>query len=627
MRDALGSTYPLRVASRITSVARWPFAELAAVACFFLIAAVVQTWPLVLHASDSVVSWPVQAQDTWAHLWNLWWVKRAIVDLQTNPLHTDRLFYPQGADLHLHTLDTVNGVLSIPLQVLTGNVILSWNILALILFALSGLTTYTLSYRLTQSRGAALVSGYIFAFSPFVMMRFGGHWNISTTWTIPLFALFLVRLQDKGRLHDAAGAGVSWALLAYNNQEYAVDAGLFLGLFLAYWSVVHILEKDWTRARLLWRGLVAAAAVYFVLASPLLIPAFLSPQSGVESLPHGDELYSTDLAALVTPSPLWGPGLAPVWPTPPGLHHFPAGDIENTVYLGITPLLLGTVALVAYRRFPRQAVFWGLIFLFFVALALGPHLSIGDSQEFSLAGINFAVPMPYQIYDKIPIISWRRGISRIIVFGILALSLLAGMGARVLLSWLKKYSGKLSLLAGVIVLALVALEFWNPPTNIEWLDTPAIFEEIGREPGDFTVLHVPLGRVTAFQAGTQAGGVLADYYERIYGKPTIGGYLSRGPDSTLRWIEQQPGLKFFACPTCGGPDPQDLDVNLVKGVFRENKIRYVAVHRLTPNGWLVGAGEDRAETYLRDVLRFTLIYEEPAFSVYRNDSYTELAPR
>ncbi len=596
-------------------IGRW-----SVIIIFFASAAVLQTWPLVLHACDSISNWPFRPEDSWMNLWNLSWARQSILDFE-NPFHTDVLFYPQGSDLYLHTLSLVNGVLSIPLQLLTGNVILSWNILALILFVLSGAATYALAYRVTGNRAAALIAGYIFAFSPFVLMRFHGHWNISTVWVIPLFALFALRYRDSYRLKDALGAGACWALIAYNNLEYAIDAGLFLGLFLAYHSLVSLREKDSIALLGLWRGVLVIGVSAFVIAAPLLIPAFRTIGRGdVSRPPVGAESTSTDLAALVTPSPLWGGGKVPA-PVPDGSHHFPAGDIENTVYLGITPLILAGVAVAAIRRPAQPAVFWGAVFLVFVSLALGPHLFVGDTKDFSLAGVSFTIPMPYQLYEKIPVISDRRGISRMIIFAHLALSILAAVGLCVVSSLLKgKYCGLAPLIA-LIVLSLVVLEYWNPPGIITKLETPAALEAIRSERGDFAVLDAPLGRATWTLSGTQGGALLADYYQRIYLKPTFGGYLSRAPDSTVFWIKDQPGIKYLSCPACPGlPDQDDLNATTVKALFREYRVRYVVLHFISPHGFQVGGNELKAlDGYLRSTLDLAVVYSDSSFTLYRND--------
>jgi hypothetical protein len=299
-------------------IGRW-----AGVFLLFSLAAVVQTWPLVLHAAGRLMDFPPQPGDIGYHLWNLWWVKHALVDVQTNPFHTNVLFYPQGENLLPGGLHLVNGVLSIPLQLTTGNLVLSWNVLALLFLVFSALGMYALSYQVNRNHPAALVSGFIFAFTPFTLIRLqGGEWNIFTTWPIPLFGLFLVRFQQTGRLREAVAAAICWALLTYNWLEYATDAALFLGLFLAFWSLVYLRKRDWLRLSALWRGFAVTVAVWFAVSSPLLIPALSRLYSGdiVLSVPGGAEFYSADLLTFVT-SPSEASKTPPIWESSPCFWH------------------------------------------------------------------------------------------------------------------------------------------------------------------------------------------------------------------------------------------------------------------------------------------------------------------
>jgi hypothetical protein len=596
----------------------------ATIALFFLFSAIVQTWPLVLHASDNIINWPHRPEDSWMNLWNLWWVRTALEGAD-NPFHTDSLFYPQEADLYLHTLATANGVMSIPLQWITGDTILAWNILAIILFALSGLAAFALAHRITHNHAASLIAAYIFAFSPFVMMRLHGHWNIATVWPLPLFALFLIRFQETGRLRDAALAGATWSIITYNSLEYSTDAGVFLGLFLVFWSAVYLAANDRSKRLLtLWRGVPVVVVVWVILASPLLLPAFDSIRNNEVSSAPGGETQVTDPLALLSPSPLWGDGKLPKLP-PPGLNHFPPGDIENTVYMGITPLFLAGAGVLTIRRWKDPPVLWLAVFLAFTVLAFGPYLYLGDTKDFSLRSLDFSIPLPYQIYDQLPLLDERRGISRLIVFGHLGLAVLAAIGAKFILDWLGRHNNdylrRAVPLAGLALLALVVFEYWTPPNAVSRLETPAALQQIGEEPGDFAVIDAPLGRSTWIASGTQAGAIMADYYARIYGKRSFGGYLSRAPDSTVFWIIEPPGIKYIACPACPGlPAADDLDMPRVRALLNQYGVRYIVLHHIAPQGRQVGGEElDRLAVYLRDTLGLTQTHTEPAFTIYRND--------
>jgi hypothetical protein len=546
-------------------------------------------------------------------------MKEAVFNLE-NPLTTDHMFYPQGVNLYLHTLTGVNGVMSIPLQVLTGNVVLSWNILMIILFVLSALATYALARRVTNNTLAAIVAGYIFTFSPFVMMRIHGHWNISTVWMLPVFAYFLVRYGENLRLRYAGAAGVVWALQTYNNPEYATDMALFLGLFLLYWSFVYFDESRDKSLFRLWRGVPLVLVAWLVVAGPLLVPALDEIRTNEISQAPGHDSQVTDPLALVTRSPLWGDGLFPSR-VPDGSRHYPPGHMENTVYIGFTALALAAVAVFAIRSLRHPAVFWLIVFAVFTVLAFGSYLFIGDTRLFNVLGLEFRVPLPFQLYQELPVLEERRGIARLIVFAHLAVAVLAAIGIDAIGRALKggRYKAFIPLVA-LLPLALVVLEYWSPPNAVARLDTPAIFEEIGREDGDFIVLHAPVGRSHWSLSGSQAGATMSPYFGFIHGKRTIGGYVSRAPDSTVFWLPGQPGIRYLACPACEGlPGPEDLDEDVVRELFQDLKVKYVAVHRLSPNGWQVGGPEiDEMGGYLEETLGMEQVYEEPAFTVYRN---------
>jgi hypothetical protein len=597
---------------------RWSGATL-----LFSVAAVVQTWPLVLHAGDRIDDHFGQPFDSWFTLWSLWWVKHALVELQTNPFHTDLLFFPQGTDLYLSGVTWSNGVLSIPLQLATGNLILSWNVLSLLFFVLSGLGMYALSYRVTRNHGAALISGYIFAFSPFILMKYVGiSMPFLTTWPIPLFVLFLLRFQETGRLREAVGAGISWAILIYTNLEYAAAAGILLGLFLAYWSFVYLRRREWLRLPALWRGIAVTTGVWLLASLPLLIPTLQSIYGGEYSLSgQGDEYFSADLLGFVTPSPLWGSGIVPEFTRP---DKSPIGAWETTVFLGTLPLMLASLALFAIRRSPHRVVFWAMVFLFFATLALGPYLYVGNTKSLSLLGASFTVPLPYQIYDQLPLVSVGRVPARLIVFGLVGLAVLAGTGFDVLTSWLKPKHKMLAPLAALLVLSLVALEYWNPPIHLSQITAPAIFEDIRDEPGDFSVLHAPWGRLTGTTGvGHQTGGPITMYYQRIHEKASFGGYIARPPESAFAIgpLGEEPGLGYLSCGSCPGPRPQDLNVDEARRVFRKYEVKYVMLHRGDPNESGIGVPIENLQAmdaYLLDVMGLTPVFSDSVLTVYRN---------
>jgi hypothetical protein len=603
---------------RVISIARWPLTAL-----FFAIASIVQTWPLAKHLGSNITVWWFFPYDAWQFLWNLWWVKDSVL-AGRNPFHTEQLLYPQGSDLYLHPVTFVSGVLSIPLQLITGDLVLTWNLLALTFFVLAGVGTTLLAHRITGSYLAGILAGFIFAFMPFTMMRFGGHYNIFATWPIPFMLLFLVRFRETGKMRDAVLTGGFWAIITLNWLEFAVDAALFLAIFFAYWTVVYVRRRDRSQLGMLLRGAAVITVVWAVFSSPQLFGAATDLRSGDYFQPTDQaESFSADLLTFVTPSPLWGPGTDPLIGASDSTH-LPVGSVENTAFLGGTALLLAFIAMLTVRRNPHRVGVWMIAFFVFLVLALGPYLYIDNSKDLSLLGLEFTLPLPYQIYDQLPLFGDRRVPARMVVFGIMALSILASVGLTVLMDALRKRQHLLAPALAIVAIALVWLEYWSPPIGLRPLLTPAGLEMIRDDPGDFAVVEAPLGRRNGWTyAGDPTGGPLANYYQTIHGKASVGGYLSRTNDEEFDWFIHQPGLHYLACVASCGPQPtgEDLDAALVRRTFEDNGIKYVIVHKLQPDGaglFYIGEGEVTAmSNYARDVVGMEQIYDDQVIRIFR----------
>src|SRR5439155_11438681 len=99
----------------------------------YLLLSLAFTWPLVLHIGSAI---PGDGFDGLQNYWNLWWVRHALLDLQTTPFFTNLLFYPTGASLYFHTLNIFNGLWSLPVQLLSV-VAVSYNVVFCFTFVLS----------------------------------------------------------------------------------------------------------------------------------------------------------------------------------------------------------------------------------------------------------------------------------------------------------------------------------------------------------------------------------------------------------------------------------------------------------------------------------------------------------
>ena len=102
---------------------------------FFALSAIL-AMPLVLNFTTALPGTSTD-HDVAAFVWNIWWSRHALIDLRTNPLLTDYVFYPFTVDLRLHTYGLLYGVLSIPFQPWLG-VVGAFNALILLTMAANG---------------------------------------------------------------------------------------------------------------------------------------------------------------------------------------------------------------------------------------------------------------------------------------------------------------------------------------------------------------------------------------------------------------------------------------------------------------------------------------------------------
>jgi hypothetical protein len=270
-----------------------------------------------------------------------------------------------------------------------------------------------------------------------------------------------------------------------------------------------------------------------------------------------------------------------------------------------------------------MTLFWAAILFLFLVLSLGPYLYIDGDKSFSVAGVSFSVPLPYQIYDRIPVFGERRIPARMLVFGILALSALSGIGSAALLQRISRVRQAAVPVAALLLVALAAADYWSPPISLSTFQTPAALESIADEPGDFSVLDLPLGRATgSTAAGDNTGGYIASYYQTVHGKRTLGGYVARASRTTIAWIGQEPGFRYLACTACTEPvSGEDVEPRAIRAKFAQHGIKYAIVHKLYPDGQPVPLHPDtlaKWDAYLRDVAGMELMLDDGEVTVYRN---------
>jgi hypothetical protein len=503
---------------------------------------VVMTWPLARHVTTAI---PGDAFDGWQNYWNLWWLKLALVDRVQNPYVTDILYAPTGVGLYFHTLNPFNGLLTLPVQ-LTAGLYAAYNTVVLASWVLPGYGIFLLTRwvlrraRLTPAARwlGPWLAGVVFTFAPVHMAHLLGHMQVMALEWLPFYALALLRAVERSRdgrpwLRDAGLAGLFLVLAGLCDWYFALYLFLFTALVIVWaWLTPNgrgVALPPWRRLAAPVAPAFVAGVVFALVLAPVLWP-MISEATRLTYMvrPSGDlYIYSASLLDFLIPNrlhTLWRETSA-TWP---GNQIAPLS--ERTIAVGYAALALAAVAVTRLRR---GTGLWLAAAVVFLLVALGPRPHAGNITWESIptamaAGGEWS---PYALLNRlVPFMRISRSVSRFAILVQMAVAVLAGM----VLAYLVNRRTRLA--AAVLAagsLAVMLAEYWVAPYPVSPPDTPAIYTEIGQQPGTGSMLNLPMNY-------DRPGYLL---YQTVHRKPLTVAYISRDDPRTL--VERVPVLQHW----------------------------------------------------------------------------------
>ncbi len=508
--------------------------EYAYVFLAYLLIALVMFWSVTLNMATKVFS---TGGDVYQSLWGLWWVPYSIFVLHAQPFYTAMLYYPVGANLVTQTLSPLAGILSWPLQQVS--MAFAYNTLFITSFALAGLFMFMLAYYFLREKYAAFIAGLIYAFAPVHIVQAYSHLNWAMTEFIPLFMLlFILTIREK-RIWYAFAAALSFIFLTFFGD---IEQGIIMAFF-GIISLAALLLLD--RKELLSRKAALSLGLFIVFVLVLGSPFFvylahginkgtLTTTNALSDIAH-NMLYSDPLLSFFLPSYYNGifHGASASYSA---MYSFTYKGVQYTEdmserlsYIGYTVLALSGFALYeeyrAKRLKSRMLVYWAAMGIVFFLLSLGPYIQLYDTST--------GIPSLYMLYRNIPLFNIVREPGRFdfVLEAVLALS--AAFGFKKLCE--RKGSTNVVKYAAVVSI-LILIEYNGMPLSIGFGNSlmasahiPKAYKDIGRLPGNFSVLVLPIMPETGNQPALYPG--MAMYYQTAMGKPIIGGYTSRTNDT------------------------------------------------------------------------------------------------
>jgi len=434
------------------------------------------------------------AGDPQLFMWLLAWVPFSISHW-VNPLFTNFLIYPQGANLLWTLVPIVPGLIVSPVMFWLGPVA-AYNVVMTLALATSAWCAYIAIYALVGDRIGAVLGGAIFGFSPYMLAHSLGHPNLVIAFTPPLALLTLAELFVWQR-RPAWQAGLALGGLAFAQLLTTPEILLTTAFVGALGAAVLIAIKPrelGSHLRHAVTGLLVAGVVFVPLAAPLLAFMFVGPQH-VSGVVRQQDIFVTDLLNFVIPTrvmlllPSSFASLSRQWT---------GGDAEANAYIGV-PLIamLGFIS-IRWRSYPiivLSAALGAVIAL----LSLGPHLHLGGT-------IHFHIPLPWLVLQKLPLFDNVLP-ARLMLF----FYLLAGIAVAAFVRELRLHITGWRMRAGwvwiaVSVLTLLPAIPWPATPNA----VPKFFSsaEVARIPAGSVALVAPFPSAPGFQPGP--GQDLAD---------------------------------------------------------------------------------------------------------------------
>lgn len=399
--------------------------------------------------------------------------------LRTNPLnlYNTTMFFPNSNTLAYTDNEFMSTLLSLPAAGLTRNPVAAYNWVVFLSFVLSALGAFLLVDHLCGDKLAALAGGVVFGF-PLLKIHHIAHLQVISTAALPLALLCLHLYTEKRKpvyafLFAAFAVAAFWTAWSYGFfLAYAVLLYLVVLLVLKRKTALALLRGDAgaeaRKSALRWAGfLIAAAAVIVLVLTPFILPYLKIQRSdpGFYRNIKEVEFYSPDVKNFVVAPPeslVWGAATGGLRNDSPEQTGFAE---QGAFFAGLLPVLLacaGIVYLVKRRKgHPRERFtlwYYSALIVTALVLCLGVTLFV--------FGRRIGLPMPYRLlYSLFPGFKSIRTPGRMFVLVILALSVLAGFGVRLVLETMR---GRGHAFAGsvAVVVLVAALAFEMMPARI-----------------------------------------------------------------------------------------------------------------------------------------------------------------
>ena len=575
----------------------------AAAVAAYVVLTLAFSWPLPIHLGTHLTGPP--GGDTGVYVWNQWVFRHELVDRHQLPLFTREIFsLSRPANLSLHNYTIFHDVIALPL-LSVFDVVTTFNIIYLLIVVLTGYAMFCLAWHVTGRPLESWLAGALFSWCPWIATRGIGHFSLVAAAPLPIFALLLLRLDQRGRLRDALalGATVCWA--ATTDPYYAVYCVMMACLFLAMRTVRVTADRE--QRATAPRAVDALIACVAGFAASLIIGGgWQVTVLGRSVRAHGLYTPMLLLTVLVLIRAAWPYRRAGLSIDRTQLFRLAravsVAALVSAVML--SPVLYAVGMRIRDNGFESSRIMWRsstpgvdlisfflpnpnhpltppairawlspqadlylenvaslpLVALLTVVAALRtgwrpPRFWVALTIAFALlalgpfihvAGLNTDIPGPWALARYLPLVRLARAPARFAIVAMLGLSMLFAVAlCHVGDRWPHRRRLLLSVLAGLMLFELL------PVRPLYSAAIPQFYQRVAAQPDGVRLLDLPVG----VRDGTSSIGSFSarsQFFQTVHGKPLIGGYLSRVSRRRIAEFRRDPMLDALMTLSEGG---------------------------------------------------------------------------
>jgi hypothetical protein len=455
--------------------------------------------------------------DPMQYVWALKWLPYAIGHGH-NPILTSSMWAPGPFDLATTGWVPLGAFFAMPVTLTLGP-LAAYNVLILLSPALAGYFAFRLCYYVTGRTAAAVVGGFMFGFSSYLVGQMIGHLHLTLVFLVPLAVEIVLRRIDERTSRRTFVISIAAVVIGQTLiSTELLFTGLLFGAIALVAAAIFTDGEGRLKLRTLTIEIVYGGILGAIILSPYLYYALIydSPPPLLEGSRFGMDALNPLLPTPV--DKIGGTAFAPV------TYSFEGAFVETGGYIGIAVVLLAAWWLITTWRSRATRVM-------LVVLACAGVFALGT--DLNIAGIA-TISLPWKIVEGLPLLEQvvpiRLSMFLALIVAIVVAQALAAKAPALWLRW------------GLAIVGVVMLVpsggsalFQSTPPDPKFFSSGQYKEYIGNEE---TVLAFPYSQL-GFSMMWQ---VRADMNFRV-----AGGYLAQQPPDS--YLEEPIVTQFYTLAT------------------------------------------------------------------------------